>query len=112
MLSRISSTLHSALNMMVDRGLMKLSIRVMSLVAVLKLMLVDERLWTQMLFRGKIEIIVRVRSNRSWLEMNCLMNSCISWHLRMFCSKVVTMVTILIFIAFHNLVLIRSLFGI
>ena len=60
MLSRISSTLHSALNMMEDRGLVKLSIRIMSLVTMLKLMLVDERLWTQMLLRSKIEGIVRV----------------------------------------------------
>ena len=67
MLSRISSTLYSTLNMMIDRGLMKLSIRIMSLVTVLKLMLVHELLWTQMLLRGKIEGIVRVRSNRSWL---------------------------------------------
>ena len=110
MLSRIPSTLNSTLNMMEGRGLMESSMRIMGLMALLKLMLVYERLWTQMVSRVKIEGVVRVRCNMSWLEMKLLMNSCISRRIRMFCSIVVTMVTILISISFHNLVLIRCLF--
>ena len=46
----------------------------------------------------------------SWLEMKLLMNSCISRRIRMFCSIVVTMVTILISVSFNNLVLKGCLF--
>ena len=110
MLSRISSTLNSTLNMMEGSGLVESSIWIMGLMALLKLMLVNEGLWTQMMLRVKIEGVVRARCNMSWREMKLLMNSCISRHIRMFCSIVVTMVTILISISFHNLVLIRCLF--
>ena len=111
MLSWISSTLNSTLNMMEGSGLVESSIWIMCLMALLKLMLVNEGLWTQMVLRVKIEgVLVRVRCNVSWLEMKLLMNCCISRHIRMFCSIVVTMVTILISISFHNLVLIRCLF--
>ena len=111
MLSWISSTLNSTLNMMEGSGLVESSIWIMGLMALLKLMFVNESLWTQMMLRVKIEgVLVRVRCNVSWLEMKLLMNSCISRLIRMFCSIVVTMVTILISISFHNLVFIRCLF--
>ena len=110
MLSRISCTLNSTLNMVEGSRLVESSIWIMGLMALLKLMLVNEGLWTQMMLRVKIEGVVRARCNMSWREMKLLMNSCISRHIRMFCSIVVTMVTILISISFHNLVLIRCLF--
>ena len=110
MLSRISSTLNSTFNMMEGSGLVESSIWIMGLMALLKLMLVNEGLWTQMMLWVKIEGVVRARGNMSWRKMKLLMNSCISRHIRMFCSIVVTMVTILISISFHNLVLIRCLF--
>ena len=56
--SRISSLLNSTLNMMEGSGLMESSMRIMGLMALLKLMLVYERLWTQMVFRVKIERVV------------------------------------------------------
>ena len=103
--------MNSTLNMVEGSGLMESSKRIVGLMALFKLMLVYERLWTQMVSRVKIEGVVRVRCNTScWLEMKLLMNSCISRRIRMFCSIVVTMVTILISISFHNLVLIRCLF--
>ena len=107
---RIFSTLNSTLNMMEGSGLMESSKRIMSLMTRFKSMLMNESLWTQMMLRVKIEGVLRVRHNLSWLEMNWLMNSCIRRHMRMFCSIIVTMVTILIFVAFHNLVLISCLF--
>ena len=107
---RIFSTLNSTLNMMEGSGLMESSKRIMSLVTRFKPMLVNESLWTQMMLRVKIEGVVRMRRNVSWLEMNWLVYSRIRRHMRMFCSIIVTMVTILIFVTFHNLVLINCLF--
>ena len=110
MLSRIPRTLNSTLNMMEGSGLMESSKRIVSLMALLKLMLVYERLWTQMVSRVKIEGVVRVRCNMSWLEMKLLMNSCIRRRIGMLCSIVVAMVTILISVSFHDLVLKGCLF--
>ena len=85
MLSRISCLFNSTLNMVEGSGLVESSIRIMGLMALLKLMFVNEGLWTQMMLRVKIEgVLVRVRGNMSWLEMKLLMNSCISRHIRMF----------------------------
>ena len=46
MFSRISSLFNSTLNMVEGSGLVESSIRIMGLMALLKLMLVNERLWT------------------------------------------------------------------
>ena len=64
---RIFSTLNSTLNMMIGSGLMKSSKRIMSLMTRFKSMLMNESLWTQMMLRVKIEGVVRLRHNLSWL---------------------------------------------
>ena len=109
MLCRIFSTLNSTLNMMEGSRLMESSKRIVSFVAWLKPMLVNERLRTQMMLRAEIEGILSF--NMSWLEINWLMNGSIRRLVRMLCCIVITMVTVLILISFHNFVLIGCLFS-
>ena len=96
--------------MMEGSRLMESSKRIVSFVAWLKPMLVNECLRTQMMLRAKIEGILSF--NMSWLEINWLMNGSIRRLVRMLCCIVITMVTILILISFHNFVLIGCLFSI
>lgn len=60
-------------------------------------MLVDELLWIQMLFFHEEEGVLRL--DMSWLGMNLLVSSRISRQIRLDCSPVLTLVTVLIMMA-------------
>ena len=98
--------LYGALNMMVGSGLLVFSNRIVSFVALLILMLVDELLWNQMTFFFKYEGVMRFFMN--WHRMNLPMSSRISRQIRL--DPLLTNLTLSIIMILLKMVFIRCQF--